>query len=41
MRGLAEAELEVVSDNRRALAVYESLGYRVLQEELSLGFRLA
>jgi ribosomal protein S18 acetylase RimI-like enzyme len=36
-RGLAYAELEMDSTNKPALALYQSLGYRIHQEEVSLG----
>jgi ribosomal protein S18 acetylase RimI-like enzyme len=36
-RGLAYAELEMDSTNQSALALYQSLGYRIYQEEVSLG----
>ena len=36
-RGLAYAELEMDSTNEPALALYQSLGYRIHQEEVSLG----
>ena len=36
-RGLACAELEMDSANEPALALYQSLGYRIHQEEVSLG----
>ena len=39
-RGLDQAELQVVSDNRQALALYEVVGYGVHQEEISLGLTL-
>jgi ribosomal protein S18 acetylase RimI-like enzyme len=39
-RGLACAELEMDSTNAPALALYESLGYRVFKEEVSLGLPL-
>jgi ribosomal protein S18 acetylase RimI-like enzyme len=39
-RGLAYAELEMDSTNAPALALYESLGYGVYKEEVSLGLAL-
>jgi ribosomal protein S18 acetylase RimI-like enzyme len=39
-RGLAYAELEMDSTNAPALALYESLGYRVFKEEVSMGLPL-
>jgi ribosomal protein S18 acetylase RimI-like enzyme len=39
-RGLAFAELEMDSENGPARALYESLGYRVCQDEVSLGLLL-
>ena len=39
-RGLAFAELEMDSENEPARALYESLGYRVRQDEVSLGLML-
>ncbi len=39
-RGLAYAELEVDGANKPALSLYQSLGYRVHRDEISLGFPL-
>jgi ribosomal protein S18 acetylase RimI-like enzyme len=39
-RGLAHAELEMDSTNEPALTLYESLGYHVYKEEVSLGLLL-
>jgi ribosomal protein S18 acetylase RimI-like enzyme len=39
-RGLACAELEMDSTNEPALALYESMGYRIYKEEVSLGLLL-
>ncbi len=39
-RGMAAAQLEPRGDNDPALAAYEGMGYRVVQEELSLGLVL-
>ncbi len=39
-RGMAAAQLEPGSGNDPALAAYEEMGYRVVQEELSLGLVL-
>jgi ribosomal protein S18 acetylase RimI-like enzyme len=39
-RGLAFAELEMDSENEPARVLYESLGYRVCQDEISLGLLL-
>jgi ribosomal protein S18 acetylase RimI-like enzyme len=39
-RGLAYAELEMDSSNKPARALYQSLGYRIHQEEVSLGLIL-
>jgi ribosomal protein S18 acetylase RimI-like enzyme len=39
-RGLAFAELEIDSENEPARTLYESLGYRVCQDEVSLGLLL-
>jgi ribosomal protein S18 acetylase RimI-like enzyme len=39
-RGLAFAELEMDSANKPAMALYESMGYRVYKEEVSLGLPL-
>jgi ribosomal protein S18 acetylase RimI-like enzyme len=39
-RGLAFAELEMDSENGPARSLYESLGYRVCQDEVSLGLML-
>lgn len=39
-QGLTCVEMEVVSDNARALSVYQSLGYRIWQKEVSLGLSL-
>jgi ribosomal protein S18 acetylase RimI-like enzyme len=38
--GLAFAELEMDSENEPARALYESVGYRVCQDEVSLGLML-
>lgn len=39
-RGMAQAELQLVSDNRRTVVLYEALGYYVYKEEVSLGMVL-
>jgi len=39
-RGMKAAELQVSAQNRRAIEIYEQLGYTVFQEEVSLGLEV-